>query len=170
MMPKSLLGRSLLMILIPLVAVQAVTFQMFYGSHVDIISRRLTTAIAEEIALTAELMNHFPGQQDHDWILARARGRLGLEITLEPGARLTNPRSTNILGPMDDDLQTALIQLPAHGVLEREQFSFNLPPDAVRGSLGLRVGENDWVTIKSAKPFTRPLRKGEFVSYRVRDW
>ena len=48
MMPKSLLGRSLLMILIPLVAVQAVTFQMFYGSHVDIISRRLTTAIRVE--------------------------------------------------------------------------------------------------------------------------
>ncbi len=108
MMPKSLLGRSLLMILIPLVAVQAVTFQMFYGSHVDIISRRLTAAIAEEIGLTTELMDRFPGQQNHDWILAAARHRLGLEINLEPGAKLTNPRSTNILGPMDDDLETAL--------------------------------------------------------------
>lgn len=108
MMPKSLLGRSLLMILIPLVAVQVVTFQMFYGSHVDIISRRLTAAIAEEIGLTTELMDRFPGQQNHDWILAAARHRLGLEISLEPGAKLTNPRSTNILGPMDDDLETAL--------------------------------------------------------------
>jgi two-component system osmolarity sensor histidine kinase EnvZ len=108
MMPKSLLGRSLLMILIPLVAVQVVTFQMFYGSHVDIISRRLTAAIAEEIGLTTELMDRFPGQQNHDWILAAARHRLGLEINLEPGAKLTNPRSTNILGPMDDDLETAL--------------------------------------------------------------
>jgi two-component system osmolarity sensor histidine kinase EnvZ len=107
-MPKSLLGRSLLMILIPLVAVQAVTFQMFYGSHVDIISRRLTAAIAEEIGLTTELMDRFPGQKNHDWILATARQRLGLEITLEPGAKLTDPRSTNILGPMDDDLETAL--------------------------------------------------------------
>ena len=51
-MPKSLLGRSLLMILIPLVALQAVTFQMFYGSHLDIVSRRLSAAIAGEIALT----------------------------------------------------------------------------------------------------------------------
>src|ERR1700676_735008 len=107
-MPKSLLGRSLLMILIPLVAVQAVTFQMFYGSHVDIISRRLTAAIAEEIGLTTELMDRFPGEKNHDWILATARQRLGLEITLEPGAKLTDPRSTNILGPMDDDLETAL--------------------------------------------------------------
>ena len=82
-MPKSLLGRSLLMILIQLVALQAVTFQMFYGSHLDIESRRLTAAIAGEVALTTELMDRFPGQPNHDWIIARARRRLGLEITLE---------------------------------------------------------------------------------------
>jgi two-component system osmolarity sensor histidine kinase EnvZ len=108
--PKSLLGRSLLMILIPLVALQAVTFQVFYGSHVDIVSRRLTAAIAEEIALTTELMDRFPGQQNHDWILARAQNRLGLEISLEPGTKLTNTRSTKIFGPMDDDLQSALTE------------------------------------------------------------
>src|ERR1700722_10884378 len=93
--PKSLLGRSLLMILAPLVVLQAVTFQIFYGSHVDIISRRLNAAIACEIALTTELMDRFPGEENHDWILARARRRLGLEISLDPGAKLTDPRDTN---------------------------------------------------------------------------
>ena len=53
-MPRSLLGRSLLMILIPLVALQAVTFQIFYGTHLDIISRRLTGG---EAALLATLAN-----------------------------------------------------------------------------------------------------------------
>jgi two-component system osmolarity sensor histidine kinase EnvZ len=109
-MPKSLLGRSLLMILIPLVALQAVTFQVFYGSHVDIISRRLTAAIAGEIALTTELMDRFPGEANHDWILARARRRLGLEISLDPGMKLTNLHNTNILGPMDEDMGTALTE------------------------------------------------------------
>src|ERR1700692_3403096 len=94
--PKSLLGRSLLMILIPLVALQAVTFQMFYGSHLDIESRRLTSAIAGEIPLPADLMDRFPGQRNHDCILARARDRLSLEINLEPGVKLTNPRGTGI--------------------------------------------------------------------------
>jgi len=108
LMPRSLLGRSLLMILAPLVALQAVTFQMFYGSHVDIESRRLSAAIAGEIALTTELMDRYPGQRNHDWILDRARSRLGLEILLVPGVKLTNPRRTSILGPMDDDLQSAL--------------------------------------------------------------
>jgi two-component system, OmpR family, osmolarity sensor histidine kinase EnvZ len=106
--PKSLLGRSLLMILLPLVALQAVTFQIFYGTHVDIISRRLSAGIAGEIALTAQLMNRFPDTSDNNWIIARAQERLGLEISLEPGATLTDPRSTNIFGPMDEDLHSAL--------------------------------------------------------------
>ena len=110
LMPRSLLGRSLLMILAPLVALQVVTFQMFYGSHVDIESRRLTAAIAGEIALTTQLLDRFPGKANHEWILARARQRLGLDISLEPGEKLTNMRSTNILGPMDDDLEAALRQ------------------------------------------------------------
>jgi two-component system, OmpR family, osmolarity sensor histidine kinase EnvZ len=110
LMPRSLLGRSLLMILIPLVAVQVVTFQMFYGSHVDIESRRLTAAIAGEIAMTTQLLDRFPGKANRDWILARARQRLTLDISLEPGEKLTNMRSTNILGPMDDDLEAALHQ------------------------------------------------------------
>ncbi len=41
-LPRSLLGRSLLMILLPLVLLQAVALQIFYGSHLDVVSRRLT--------------------------------------------------------------------------------------------------------------------------------
>jgi two-component system, OmpR family, osmolarity sensor histidine kinase EnvZ len=110
LLPRSLLGRSLLMILLPMVMLQAVTFQLFYGSHLDIVSRRLSAAIAGEIALTVQLMNRFPDQRDHDWILARAHEWLGLEISLEPGAKLADPRRTNILGPMDDDLEGALTE------------------------------------------------------------
>src|ERR1700689_1025972 len=99
-MPKSLLWRSLLMILIPLVMLQAVTFQIFYGTHLDIVSRRLSAAIAGEIAFTARLMNRYPGDEDHEWILERARDRLDLEINLEPGAKLADRKRVNILGPM----------------------------------------------------------------------
>ena len=41
-LPRSLLGRSLLMILLPLVLLQAVALQIFYGSHLDVVSRRLS--------------------------------------------------------------------------------------------------------------------------------
>ncbi len=46
MLPRSLLGRSLLIILVPLVLLQGVALQFFYGSHLDIVSRRLSGAVA----------------------------------------------------------------------------------------------------------------------------
>ena len=44
-LPRSLLGRSLLMILLPLVLLQAVALQIFYGSHLDLVSRRLSGGV-----------------------------------------------------------------------------------------------------------------------------
>lgn len=108
--PKSLLGRSLLMILIPLVALQAVTFQIFYGSHLDVVSRRLSSAIASEIAMTAQLMNQFPGTRDNGWILEQANKTFGLAMELDRGAVLVPKKRVNVLGPMDDDLEFALSQ------------------------------------------------------------
>ncbi len=106
--PKSLLGRSLLMILVPLVALQVVAFQIFYGSHLDVVSRRLSSAIAGEILAAARLMDRFPDERDHAWIMSMARERFGLEMHLTPGAKLLSTQRTNILGPMDDDLEASL--------------------------------------------------------------
>jgi hypothetical protein len=71
-LPHSLLGRSLLMILLPLVLLLAVSLQIFYGSHLDIVSRRLSGAIAGEIAYTLEMLRRFPDRADRAWILRRA--------------------------------------------------------------------------------------------------
>ena len=44
MMPRSLLGRSLIIILAPMVILQAIALQIFYGTHIEIVSRRLSAA------------------------------------------------------------------------------------------------------------------------------
>jgi two-component system, OmpR family, osmolarity sensor histidine kinase EnvZ len=107
-LPRSLLGRSLLMILLPLVLLQAVALQMFYGSHLDLVSRRLSSAIVGEIAYTLELLRRYPDEADRGWILRRAGLEFDLAMTIEDGAVLPNERRINILGPMDDDLAKAL--------------------------------------------------------------
>ena len=112
-LPKSLLGRSLLMILLPLVLLQAVTLQIFYGSHLDLVSRRLGGAVAADLAYTLELLNRFP--QDESWILRLAHEQFDLVLKMEPGAKLPYTKPVNILGPMDDDLAAALqekVRLP----------------------------------------------------------
>ena len=107
-LPRSLLGRSLLMILLPLVLLEAVALQIFYGSHLDIVSRRLSGAVAGEVAYTLQLMNRFPGEDNERWILQQAWDQYHIKMEVETGATLPNRRSTNILGPMDDDLAAAL--------------------------------------------------------------
>ncbi len=115
-LPRSLLGRSLLMILLPLVLLQAVALFLFYGTHLDIVSRRLSASVAGELAYTLELMRRFPGVDNQAWILASAREQFNLAMTVEPGAILPNDFSPpNLLGPMDDDLEAALrerVRLP----------------------------------------------------------
>jgi two-component system osmolarity sensor histidine kinase EnvZ len=109
-LPRSLLGRSLLMILLPLVLLQAVALQMFYGSHLDLVSRRLSGAVVGEIAYTLELLRRYPDEADRTWILHRANREFDLAMSIEPGAVLPDVRRTNIFGPMDDDLAAALTE------------------------------------------------------------
>jgi two-component system osmolarity sensor histidine kinase EnvZ len=105
-LPRSLLGRSLLMILLPLVLLQAVALQIFYGSHLDVVSRRLTGSVATELAYTLALLDRFPN--DRDWIVRMAHEQFDLVVRMEPGAVLPNQKWVNVLGPMDDDLALAL--------------------------------------------------------------
>ncbi len=108
MFPRSLLWRSLLMILVPLVAVQAVALQIFYGSHLDIISRRFALAIAGEVAMTVDLLNRFPAAADRSWLLDNAWRQWEMVMRVEQGAILPTGRRTSMIGPVDEDLADAL--------------------------------------------------------------
>jgi two-component system osmolarity sensor histidine kinase EnvZ len=109
-LPRSLLGRSLLMILLPLILLQAVALQIFYGSHLDLVSRRLSGSVVSEIAYTLDLIRRFPDPDDRAAILQDARQQFELVMTFERGATLPPIKSVNILGPMDDDLSANLAE------------------------------------------------------------
>jgi two-component system osmolarity sensor histidine kinase EnvZ len=108
--PRSLLGRSLLIILLPLVLSQAVALWIFYGSHLDVISRRLTGGVAGEIEYTIELMRRYPGPENQAWVLQTAHQLFDLEMRLEPGSILPIAPQVNVIGPVDDDMAAALAE------------------------------------------------------------
>ena len=108
LLPRSLLGRSLLIILLPLVILQGVAFTIFYGSYLDVTSRRLAFAIAGEVAQAIELMHRFPGNENRDWILYSAWQRLEVPMRFTPGGETSGKPFINQPGPMDDDLKAAL--------------------------------------------------------------
>ncbi len=114
-LPRSLLGRSLLIILLPLIILQGVAFTIFYGSYLDVTSRRLAFAIAGEVAQAIELMHRFPGSENRDWILYSAWQRLEVPMRFAPDRKIDGKTWVNQPGPMDDDLAAALqdkVRLP----------------------------------------------------------
>jgi two-component system, OmpR family, osmolarity sensor histidine kinase EnvZ len=110
-LPRSLLGRSLLMILVPLVLLQAVALQIYYGSHLNLVYRRLSDSLAGEINFTLALIERRPDPAYRAWAVALAQREFGITLQLEPGAVLRHTGArVNVLGPMDDDLEQALRQ------------------------------------------------------------
>jgi two-component system, OmpR family, osmolarity sensor histidine kinase EnvZ len=83
LMPRGLFGRSLLIVLVPLVVVQGVALQVFYGTHMSIVSRRLSAAIAGEIAMVIDALESAP--ENRERILDGARERLELPMRIVPG-------------------------------------------------------------------------------------
>ncbi len=106
LLPRSLFGRLMLIMLVPLLVLNGVALQIFYGSHLDLVSRRLSGAVAGEIGAIIDAMDRWPAQRD--WLLWEAHDRFDLEMRFRPGARMVPRRGTNVLGPADDDLRRAL--------------------------------------------------------------
>ena len=137
-LPRSLLGRSLLMILVPLVLLQLVALQIYYGSHLNLVYRRLSDSLAGEISLTLALMRRYPGAENRAWIIPLAQNEFDIAMRLEPGAVLHRTGSrVNVLGPMDDDLETALRQRLT------ERFSMDWTYES--GAVLIRVQQPDGV-------------------------
>ncbi len=61
-LPKGLLGRSLLIIVTPLVLVQVISTWVFYDRHWDNVTRRLASALAGDVATVIHHMGAFPDQ------------------------------------------------------------------------------------------------------------
>ncbi len=96
-LPRSLLGRSLLIIVAPLVLLQMISGTIFYQSHWDKVSLRLARGLAGDVASVISLMRRYPdGQQ---WIFDLARNHFQVKASVLPGAILPNypPKGSGLL-------------------------------------------------------------------------
>ncbi len=87
-LPRTLFGRSLLIIVTPVVLLQIVATVIFYQRHWDTVTRRMATVLAGEIATIIEARKVFLGPDDWDRMFVLSQAKLDLRVTFEPGARL----------------------------------------------------------------------------------
>jgi two-component system osmolarity sensor histidine kinase EnvZ len=88
LLPRSLLGRSLLILVTPLVLLQVVSTWVFYDSHWDTVTKRLAQSVAGDIAWTVAQMRAVPDEAAYDAIFAAARNDTRLAMVFAPGATL----------------------------------------------------------------------------------
>jgi len=98
-LPRTLLGRSLLIIVTPLIVVQLITTLIFYERHWDSVTRWLALSLVGEIDTIIVHMRDFPDPANRAWIFETARLRMGLDVEYKAGALLPagpSPSAANI--------------------------------------------------------------------------
>ncbi|MEW5726424.1 MAG: ATP-binding protein [Pseudomonadota bacterium] len=108
LLPHGLLGRSLLIIMTPLIVVQLVSTYIFYTGHWDTVAQRLAKGLAGDIGAIIETMRAFPGPDDRQRVLNIAAAKMDLDIRLHEGGILPNVPNPEPPGIMQKALWHAM--------------------------------------------------------------
>src|ERR671922_1417637 len=84
-LPRSLLGRSIMIIVTPLLLLQVVTTSVFYAEHWDTVTKRLARSVAGDIGLVIAMMPPDRDRAALDRLFANARASTQLNIDFRPG-------------------------------------------------------------------------------------
>jgi len=87
-LPKSLLGRSILIIVSPLILLQLVSGIIFYETHWDKVSLRLARGVAGDVGAVVNLMHREFGPDARQMALEIASANMGLGVEFREGAVL----------------------------------------------------------------------------------
>ncbi|WP_434058463.1 sensor histidine kinase [Coralliovum pocilloporae] len=79
-MPKGLFGRSLLIVIMPMVILQSVLAFVFMERHWQTVTQRLSASLSQDIAAVIELADTFKEPEQQDKIVEIAAQRLGLNM------------------------------------------------------------------------------------------
>ncbi|MGE4282066.1 MAG: ATP-binding protein [Magnetospirillum sp.] len=134
-LPQGLLGRSLLIIVTPLIVVQLVSTYIFYASHWDTVARRLAAGLVGDVGAVIESLRAFPGPENRQRIIGIAANRMDLDMRFEMGGILPNTPPPPPFGIMEEALHAALS--------ERLQRPFMIDARSYEREVAVRVQLSD---------------------------
>jgi two-component system, OmpR family, osmolarity sensor histidine kinase EnvZ len=107
-LPKTLFGRSLLIIVTPLILMQAISTFVFFDRHWDTMTRRLSHTLAGDISYVVDAVSPLPPPDEIEDISRRARGLLHMIITYKPGEILANASNAELRDRVEVTLADAM--------------------------------------------------------------
>ena len=102
--PTGLYGRTLLIIIVPMVLLQSVIAFVFMERHWQTVTQRLSTAVVRDIAAIIDVIETYPQDANYDEIERIAEQRLRLIIAIEPAGSLPPPITKPFFSILDSIL------------------------------------------------------------------
>jgi two-component system, OmpR family, osmolarity sensor histidine kinase EnvZ len=107
-LPTSLWGRSLLIIVLPVLLMQVAVTWAFFEAHWQTVTARLSEGLAGDVAWAVESYRDDPSPANLDIIADRAERSMQLSIALQDRRTLPDERDPGIFGVVDRTLNEAL--------------------------------------------------------------
>ncbi len=136
MLPQTLFGRSLLIIVTPVILLQVVATWIFYDRHWDTMTNRLAYAVGGEIGMVIEQLERDVTMADRTETLSMAARTMDLIITFEPDA---------ILPPQRQKLSSLLERTLGMALDERVRKPFLIDTRVASNWIEIRVQMADGV-------------------------
>src|SRR5829696_4318543 len=83
--PQTLFARALIIIVVPMLLLQALSAWWFYSQRGDNVTNRLALLLVRDLRLLIALRGDFPDDTHRAWIIERAREDLLLTVRFRPG-------------------------------------------------------------------------------------
>ena len=110
-LPKGLYARSLLIIVTPMVILQSVIAFVFMERHYNLVTQRLSAAVAQDIAALIDVHERYPQDRDAATLRKIAADRLALRVELLPPDPLPPPGPKPFFSTLDTALSRELARL-----------------------------------------------------------
>jgi two-component system osmolarity sensor histidine kinase EnvZ len=100
-LPKGLYGRSLLIVILPMVLLQAAVASVFMERHWELVTHRLSAAVARDIGAIIDLYKVYPPAPGDDRLKAIAADRFYIDVEVLPKGPLPPPMPRTFFAELD---------------------------------------------------------------------
>ncbi|MBL1234705.1 MAG: hypothetical protein COB70_003550, partial [Rhodobiaceae bacterium] len=107
-LPEGLFGRSLLIIVTPMVLLQMVITYVFLERHWELVTNKLSTEVAREISFIIDIYETYPGPPDAPILTQTVRDTLQMPIRFAPGDTLPTEHAPTSFILLEDKLEHEL--------------------------------------------------------------
>lgn len=104
LLPKSLFGRSLIIVVAPMVLLQSVLTFVFLERHWQLVTQRMSQAVAREMSTLVEVLEAYPQDADNKTFNRIASDSLGMRVDVLPLGLLPIPSAKPFFNLLDRTL------------------------------------------------------------------